>query len=496
MIYLLQSLRCFLIALALLVALGCGSFAPAQTDDVTGGEADPIKLFERGQDAHSKGNVERALAFYEEAIKLRPEFPEAEFQRGIALVSLQRTAEAEKSFRRAIDLRKDWSLPYTALADVLIRSGHADEAESLLRHAVQLGAKDYITLDALATLRLNAGNKTEALSLATRATNDEDAPASTWALRGLIERESGDKASAASSVAHALEIEPNNVAALKTSAELHADAGDYAHAIEDLKTALTVRPGNKEISMRLAKFCEAGGKPDEARRIYDALGYDVSQPSVAAQTSPEKGVINVVGAPADIEAANNDDPKIARPALEKLISANPKNAALLARLGGVTRTSDPPKSLECFAAANKIEPTNLRYATGYAAALVQSQRFAEAVLILRKVIAIAPDDYTAHTNLAIALFKLKQYAESLPVYEWIAANRPEIAATYFYIAIAHDNLGEYQEALDAYGKFMARADPVKDQLEIEKVNLRLPILRDQIKRGQGVKRKKGAVAAG
>ncbi|PYS79470.1 MAG: hypothetical protein DMF70_12980 [Acidobacteria bacterium] len=79
----------------------------------------------------------------------------------------------------------------------------------------------------------------------------------------------------------------------------------------------------------------------------------------------------------------------------------------------------------------------------------------------------------------------------MPEYEWLAAARPEIAATYFFIAIAHDNLAEYQQALEAYGKFMSLADPSVNKLEIEKVNLRLPKLRDQIRRGQGVKKKSG-----
>jgi tetratricopeptide (TPR) repeat protein len=71
----------------------------------------------------------------------------------------------------------------------------------------------------------------------------------------------------------------------------------------------------------------------------------------------------------------------------------------------------------------------------------------------------------------------------------LAASRPEVAATYFFIATAHDNLGEYVQALDAYEKFLSRADPANNKLEIEKTNLRLPKLRDQISRGQG-KRKK------
>ena len=98
--------------LALAVTVLCLPIC-AQTDDF--GDADPVRLFEHGQSAHARGEFEKALEFYEQAIKVRPEFPEAEFQRGNALVSLARFDEADAAFRRAISLKKNWSLPYSAL---------------------------------------------------------------------------------------------------------------------------------------------------------------------------------------------------------------------------------------------------------------------------------------------------------------------------------------------------------------------------------------------
>src|SRR6266436_4798024 len=92
-------------------------------------QTDPVKLFERGQNAHAKGDITRALALYEGAIKLRPEFPEAEYQRGVALAALDRSPEAEKAFARAIDLKKDWVLPVSALGNLLARLGRDKEAE-------------------------------------------------------------------------------------------------------------------------------------------------------------------------------------------------------------------------------------------------------------------------------------------------------------------------------------------------------------------------------
>ena len=67
--------------------------------------------------------------------------------------------------------------------------------------------------------------------------------------------------------------------------------------------------------------------------------------------------------------------------------------------------------------------------------------------------------------------------------------KAEFAAAYFFIATAHDYLGEYSEALASYEGFLARADRERDRMEIEKVNLRLPSLRAQIKRGEGKKKK-------
>ncbi|MCM3873301.1 MAG: tetratricopeptide repeat protein, partial [Pyrinomonadaceae bacterium] len=95
---------------ATLLLLVCASLAAAQTEDALGdGAADPVKLFEQAQTAHARGDLERALGYYEEALKVKPEFPEAEFQMGNVLASLGRSGEAESAFRRAIKLRKEWS---------------------------------------------------------------------------------------------------------------------------------------------------------------------------------------------------------------------------------------------------------------------------------------------------------------------------------------------------------------------------------------------------
>jgi tetratricopeptide (TPR) repeat protein len=468
-----------------ILLLFCGyNITRAQADDPFGdGSADPVKLFERGQNAHARGELLKALEFYEEAIKVRPEFAEAEFQRGNALVGLGRLQEAESGFRRAIELRKDWSLPYSALGTLLVRLNRDVDAEPVLRQAIKLDKQDSLALRILADIRLRGGDAKEALELTRRATNETEAPASTWMLRAMAERATGDNAASLTSLDHVLQLEPANLAALMERAELRIASGDKERAVADLKTAEPLTKSDRASVSRLAADYELAGRPDEARRVAEAAGLNPA-PQVASD-----GSLKVIGTPEEIDAANSDDPVIARKALETLLEKNPKNAMLMARLGLAYRTVDPNRSLDYYKRAATIEPANPDYATGYSSALVQARRFAEAVIILRRVVAVAPNSYAAHANLATALYELKQFAAAVAEYEWLLKAKPDLNVAYYFIATAHDYLGEYDQALDAYESFLARADAKANQLELEKVKLRLPFLRKQIQLGQGVKRK-------
>jgi tetratricopeptide (TPR) repeat protein len=473
-----------LLIVAALLLCSVSGMTSAQTDDAFGEAADPVRLFERGQNAHARGELEKALEFYAEAIKVRPEFPEAEFQRANVLVALKRPAEAESGCRRVLELKKDWSLPYAALGTLLVSLNREAEAEPILRQAIKLDAQNNLALRMLADIRLRANDAKEALKLTQQATSDNEAPIATWLLRAMAERKTDDKTAALISLDHILGIEPHNLSALMERAELRLALGNKPHAIEDLYSAEKLIKDDKASSSRLAAAYELAGKPEEARRIAQSAG--LTKTSQAADSG-----IKVVGTPDEIEAANSEDFASSTKALETLLEKNPSNAMLMARLGAAYRTVDPSRSLNYYRRALEIAPRNVDYATGYSSALVKARRFADAVSVLRQVIAAAPENYAAHANLATALYTLKQYPQALEEYEWLLQAKPDLAVAHYFIATAHDYLGEYEQALTAYELFIARADPKTNQLEIEKVNLRLPSLRRQIKLGQGVKRKPG-----
>lgn len=464
-------------------ALLCASITHAQTaSDDPEEEDDSIQLFHQGQDAHEAGDLKLALELYERALKVRPDFPEAEYQRANAYVGLERLPEAANSFRHAIELQPEWPLPYLALGKLLIRTEEFSEAEKALTRVMELDENNLLALVSLTDLYLRSKAPRDKLQQLLdnfrRVMANVQTNTASWTARGLVERTLGDKKGAITSFDQAIALDKQAITALMERAALRSEAKNYEGALADAIEAQRASRSSLSSSLLVARIFAQAGKTDEALRTLDALGEaDKRLPEVISlRNSLTKDCASLTAEERATE--------------EELLKQEPRNAVRLQCLGAALRTTDPARSLELYRQAVEIEPTNVRYATGYAAALVQARKFAEAAIILRRILAIEPGNFAAHTNLATALYELKDFPAALSEFKWLLQTKPDLVVAYYFIATAHDFLGEYTDALAAYETFLARANAQTNQLEIDKVNLRLPTLRNQVKRGEGVKKKK------
>lgn len=442
----------------------------AQTDDDAPGDA--IAIFNQAQDVHEKGDLEGAILLYKKALSVVPNFPEAEYQCGIAYLALRKTDEAETAFRKALELRADWTLPMTSLGSLLVRKAQYSEAETLLSKAIDLDSQNFPAYAALAELRLTtkapAASLKDLLARLTEATAKARPPASVWSAKAALENALGDRPAAKRSLANALALDPQNVYALSELASIALADGDTVKADEATAQLEKIDPALDSTRLLRARVLAAGGKTVEALKLL-------------ATIKPETPGFSDFKAAFDV-AANENGPE-----LEKFLESNPKNASVLGRLCKLYRIDDPSKALDYCRRASEADPTNIDHAIGFGAALVQARQFEQAVSLFKRLIEAAPDNSTAHANLAAALFELKRYTEAKTQYEWLIARQPDLAAAYYLLGITHDQLAEYLDAMANYQQFLRLADPVKNQLEIEKVNLRLPILQRQIKGGKGEK---------
>ncbi len=436
---------------------------------------DPVQIFNQGQNAHEKGDYKTALKFYDEALKIIPEFPEAEFQRGNVFLLLNKTDEAEKAFRRAIALRADWTLPMTNLGALLVQKNQFAEAEKLLNKAIETDTQNFSAYSALTELRLKTKAKPEILKeLLTKLrflTSKANPTASAWASRASLERALGDKIVAKTSLGRALAIESNNKSALMERAEIALSESNFEQSFEDAKTLLQTSPDSVYAKLLQARIYVAQNKSAEALKILDSIKNSSSEAALLRDTITANSSQNVAD-------------------LEKQLEKDAKNATILSRLCTFLRTENPLKALDYCRRASEAEPNNINHAVGFGAALVQAKQFENAVTILRRILQVSPDNFTAQANLATALFELKRFAEAKTEYLWLTKKQPNLPIAYYFLAISYDNLGEHLDAMANYQQFLRLADAAQNKLEIEKVNLRLPVLQNQIKKGDGKKGKK------
>jgi tetratricopeptide (TPR) repeat protein len=440
----------------------------AEAQDGSDDTDSAVAVFNRGQDAHEKGDLKTAIELYQKALTIVPEFPEAELQLGNALQTSGRLDEAESAFRKAVELRAEWPLAITNLGSLLVTKGRYAEAASLLSKAIELDGQNFVALSAMTELLLRTNAQpTELQALLNRVkmlTGKANPTAGLWAARGSLERALGDPAASKKSLAEALAIDPKNKAALFEKADIALKENDAAQAEETAKTLETLT-GNSERAIALhAQALFNAGKTDEARKLIDSI------------QNPGKEILELKAAMATFGSENATD-------LEGRLASDPKNASVLERLCSLYRVSDPTKALDYCRRAAEADPQNIKPAIGYGAALVQAKRYEEAAALFRKLLGFAADNSTIHGNLATALFQLKRYAEAKAEYQWLTGKQPDLPIAYFFLAICHDQLREYLDAMAYYQQFLKLADPEQQKVEIDKVNLRIPTLQQQLKKG-------------
>ncbi|CAN5132537.1 hypothetical protein BH20ACI2_BH20ACI2_25000 [soil metagenome] len=459
-------------ALAVVVAvflLLCPAVLSAQDDD---DRSDVIAIFNHAQDLHEKGDLKGAVALYEKTLLAMPEFPEAEYQRGVVYLAFGDTETAEKAFRRAVKLRPDWALAMTSLGSVLIRRGNQDEAVALLQQVVNTDPYNPPALTALTELRLHFRASPlvlrELLAKVSVLTSKANPSLSLWTARAALETALGQNDSAKNSLGKALALDPTNKLALSLLGDVSLAEGDIEKARE-ITRRIDIAPGQFGPAELLKARVQAfDGRFDDALALLDKIQGDL--PGVTELRSK-------------INTAKSTSPEI----LESQLKDNQRDPAILGRLCTLYRLGDPAKALGYCQRASAVEPNNITHAIGFGAALVQARQFESAVGVLTKIIKISPDNSTARANLATALFQLKRYPEAKTEFHWLAREQPRSAGAFYFLGILHDQMTEYMDAAVNYQQYLRLADPLINKIDIERVNLRLPQIERLIREGKGKK---------
>jgi tetratricopeptide (TPR) repeat protein len=203
--------------------------------------ADPIApamlAFRRGIAAASEGEADEAIAWFLEAVALKPDFAAAHANLGMLLLATKRHADAEPHLRTAVALMPPDAALRNALGvaqEALQRHGDAEQA---YRGALQADP-------GLAEAHANLGN----------------------CLRRL-----GRPHEAEAHFARAIELEPEFAVAHFNLGVLLQDRGEVERAMAEYRQALAYRPDYVEALNNLGSCLRMQGFVDEARTTFERI---------------------------------------------------------------------------------------------------------------------------------------------------------------------------------------------------------------------------------
>jgi tetratricopeptide (TPR) repeat protein len=465
----LNAMRVLITVLFLLTLTHISVSAQVETPK-TSEAAQAATLFDQGQTAHEKGNLNSAVRLYTSAIQKDPALFQAYYQRAVALIALDQNSEAEADLKKTIELEPHFGRAHRALGRLLLDRGLTEEAKQEFERALEQEPKLEGVRVYYGSALIKLGQAAQAVEQLKAAIEQNEITPVVYALLGLAEERTGKPDDAFADYSRALQMNAREVIAREGRSRIYEGKGELPKAIEDAAVAFEVNP-TPELALRLAALHFKAGEPKIALQIYrDQVALKPGNLALRAD------LIALMADNGEMEAAQHE--------IAALVKVESHNIRLLLLAGELFSKEQPEEAVGYYRAALEIEPGNSAALVQLATALERSKQYPEAISTAQKALAAQPDNVPAHSTLATSLFELKEYQPAAEQFLWIIQRKPQLSIAYYFFAISADKLGDCYDALKSYQEFARIADSEKNKEEIENAHIRISLLQPLAKHGK------------
>jgi protein O-GlcNAc transferase len=314
----------------------------------------------------NQGRTQEARELCIELCNTDSKMPQAWSLLGIINGQLGMFEEAEKCFRKVIDLTPDAAEAYFNLAKAQTTLGQHPQAEQNYLRAIRINPEFVLAYNNLATLQVGLNKAMDAERHLRRAMEIKPDYPNPYHNLAILLQQQGRIDEAERFYRAVLDLQPDFSAARDelTVLLMHMRRYDEAEAL--MLKALQAAPADINLLFMLGKVYLLDEKFQKAEACY-----------------------------------------------RKVLEFNPDHVEALIDLGAVKeKTGEPDVSLECYRKALALAPDNMRAHNNIAVALCLTGAYQEAVDAARKALAIKPDSMESYTNLANALYRLGHLEEA------------------------------------------------------------------------------------
>lgn len=297
----------------------------------------------RGGESSRHAALRRAVSRLDLAERVAGRVPGALFgERARYHAALGDARLAERDRRLANITRPDTAHDWDLLGTTLLAAGDPAAAEDALRHALRLDSSSFWAWFMLGHCHFAQGRFLEAAGDFSACTALGSRFAWVHFNRGLALARAGRLDQARDAYDHALRIEPDFIEAFANRALVELELNELEPALADLTMA--IRLGRRDAGLLAARgeVLARLGRPEEARRQFDAL----------LSADPDNAVARVARALTRLDA----DPPAAREDLEHVLARDPRHAAAHYGIALLVRPRDLKEALKHLDIALDSDP--------------------------------------------------------------------------------------------------------------------------------------------
>jgi len=216
-----------------------------------------------------ENKLNEALALTDKAIAIKPDFPDAVFNRGYIFKLQGNHKGSEESFRRFIELKSDHAEAYLGLGLALQEQGRPKEAEEYYRQALVLNPNHTEVYLALGNALKELGRTDEAIESYHQTLRIDPNHAECWKGLGMVLKEQGKMQESLKCYDKALSLDPKNVETWISIGNLKKAMGDLSGSIENYRQTLEIAPAEGRVHSFLALALLLAGDFDAGWEEYE-----------------------------------------------------------------------------------------------------------------------------------------------------------------------------------------------------------------------------------
>jgi tetratricopeptide (TPR) repeat protein len=332
----------------------------------------------RGQIEQQLNDPSAAAQSYREALAILPDFARAHRALALAAIADEQYREARASLARAISLGMTDATTYGYLGYLSLKAGHSFAAANAYQQALVLEPDNRDWQSGLLYALSQSGQYDSAAALLGDLINQRSSDAALWLQRAQVQLRQGRSGEALSSMEVAMRLGEVSSANRQAAAQLHLQAGNFPRALALLEKNLAAGELNMGYLSRLAEWLMSQEQWRAAGQLLDSIEAHKGQLS----STDDARRLHLQARLAE----HRGEPDSAMGTLRRALELDPSFAAAIVDLARLKTQAEAYAEAEMlYSRAAALPGYRQQALTGKATALINQQRYREALRLLREL---------------------------------------------------------------------------------------------------------------